>query len=138
MTTRRRRRLGGALDGSASGRLRHGGSDLNLDWITRPCLSRSSSGAKRDDGLPFVKTTALHDYPCCMTREEAIAEAARRRISHPEATWLATQRGTEWTVARIGLASHKPTGTATKPPPVAPQDDPHSPSERAAWFAAGG
>jgi hypothetical protein len=30
------------------------------------------------------------------------------------------------------------TGTATKPPPVAPQGDPHSAIERAAWFAGGG
>jgi len=73
-----------------------------------------------------------------MTHEQAIAEVERRRISDPEATWIATQRGKEWTVARIGLAPSKLTGTATQPPPVAPRDDPHSPIERAAWFAAGG
>jgi hypothetical protein len=73
-----------------------------------------------------------------MTYEDAIAEVARRRVSEPEVTWIATRRGSEWTVARIGLAPNKQTGTATKPPPVAPRDDPHSPIERAAWFAAGG
>lgn len=78
------------------------------------------------------------DYPWAMTREQAIDEVARRRISDPEATWIAAERGNEWIVARIGLEPDKPTGTATKPPPVAPRDDPHSPIERAAWFAAGG
>lgn len=73
-----------------------------------------------------------------MTREQALAEVERRRISNPEATWIATERGGEWTVARIGLAPDKQTGTATKPPPAAPRDDPHSPIERASWFAAGG
>lgn len=73
-----------------------------------------------------------------MTREEAIAEAERRRASHPDATWIATQRAGEWIVARIGLAPTTATGTATKPPPVAPHDDPHSSIERAAWFAGGG
>jgi len=70
-----------------------------------------------------------------MTRDDALAEVERRRASDPDATWLATQRNGEWTVARIGLAPIKPTGTATKPPPVAPQDDPHSAAERAVWFA---
>jgi hypothetical protein len=73
-----------------------------------------------------------------MIHEEAIAEVERMRVSHPDATWVATQRGVEWVVARIGLTPTKPTGTATKPPPPAPQDDPHSPIERAAWFAGGG
>jgi len=73
-----------------------------------------------------------------MTREQALAEVERRRISNPEATWIATQRGSEWAVARIGLAPDKQTGTATKPPPEPPRDDPHSPIERASWFAAGG
>jgi hypothetical protein len=77
-------------------------------------------------------------YPEFMTREEAIAEVERRRTSHPDATWLATQRGDGWTVARIGLTPTRQTGTATKPPPVAPRDDPHSSVERAAWFAGGG
>jgi hypothetical protein len=73
-----------------------------------------------------------------MTRAEAIDEVERRRVSDPGRTWIATQRGSEWTVAGIGIAPTKRTGTATKPPPVAPQDDPHSQAERAAWFAAGG
>jgi hypothetical protein len=73
-----------------------------------------------------------------MTHEQAMAEVVCRRISDPDATWIATQRGKEWTVARISLAPTKQTGTATKPPPVAPRDDPHSAVERAAWFAAGG
>jgi hypothetical protein len=70
-----------------------------------------------------------------MTREDAIAEAKRRQESDPDASWIATSRDGEWTVVRIGVAPIKVTGTATKPPPVAPRDDPHSPIERAAWFA---
>jgi hypothetical protein len=73
-----------------------------------------------------------------MTREEAIAEAKRRQASDTDASWIATSRNGEWTVVRIGVTPTKPTGTATKPPPVAPQGDPHSPIERAAWFAGGG
>jgi hypothetical protein len=73
-----------------------------------------------------------------MTREEAIAEAKRRQASDPGASWIASQRDGDWIVVRVGVAPIKVTGTATKPPPVAPQDDPHSPIERAAWFAGGG
>jgi hypothetical protein len=73
-----------------------------------------------------------------MTREEAIAEAKRRQASDPDASWIATSRDGEWMVVRLGVAPTKSTGTATKPPPVAPRDDPHSPIERAAWFAGGG
>jgi hypothetical protein len=73
-----------------------------------------------------------------MTHEQAIAEVERRRAADRDATWLAVQRDGEWTVARIGLKPTESTGTATKPPPVAPRDDPHSPIERAAWFAGGG
>jgi hypothetical protein len=73
-----------------------------------------------------------------VTHEEAIAEVERRRVSDPDATWVATRRGDQWTVARIAVPTIKPTGTATKPPPAAPRDDPHSPAERAAWFAGGG
>jgi hypothetical protein len=72
-----------------------------------------------------------------MKREEATAEVERLRTTRPESTWVATQRDGEWTVARIGLAPARATGTATKPPPVAPRDDPHSAVERAAWFAGG-
>jgi hypothetical protein len=77
-------------------------------------------------------------YAGFMTREDALAEVESRRASHPDATWIATQRGGEWIVARIGVTPTKPTGTATTPAPVAPRDDPHSPIERAAWFAGGG
>jgi hypothetical protein len=73
-----------------------------------------------------------------MRHQEAIAEVKRRRVSDPDVTWIAMQRGSEWTLARIGVAPNKQTGTATKPPPVSPRDDPHSAAERAAWFAAGG
>jgi hypothetical protein len=77
-------------------------------------------------------------YPEVMTREEAVAEVERRRVSDPDATWLATERGGEWTVARLGLTPTKPTGTATKPPPEPPPGDPHSPIVRATWFAGTG
>jgi hypothetical protein len=74
-----------------------------------------------------------------MTRDEVIAEVARRRACDSVATWVSTCRDGEWTVARIGVAPPaKPTGTATQPPPAAPREDPHSSIERAAWFAAGG
>ena len=73
-----------------------------------------------------------------MTRDEAMAEVERKRLADPDATWMAVQRAGEWAIARIGLPPTKQTGTATKPPPVAPRDDPHSSLERAAWFAAGG
>jgi len=74
-----------------------------------------------------------------MTHEEATAEAARRQAADPEATWLAVKHEDEWVIARLGLMpTPNPIGTATKPPPVAPRDDPHSAIERAAWFAAGG
>jgi hypothetical protein len=73
-----------------------------------------------------------------MTREEAIDEARRMQASNPEASWIPASRDGEWTVVRVGIAPTTPTGTATKPPPVAPRDDPHSAIERAAWFAGGG
>jgi hypothetical protein len=73
-----------------------------------------------------------------MTREEAIAEVERRRATDRGASWIATHRDGDWIVVGIGLAPTKVTGTATKPPPVAPQGDPHSAIERAAWLAAGG
>jgi hypothetical protein len=73
-----------------------------------------------------------------MTREGAIAEAKRRRASDSGASWIASSRDGEWTVVRIGVVSIKVTGRATKPPSVAPRDDPHSPIARGAWFAAGG
>jgi len=67
-----------------------------------------------------------------MTRDEAAAEAERRQHLHPDAKWIATQRGNEWVLARIAVAptTIKQTGTATKPPPAAPRDDPYSPLEQ--------
>jgi hypothetical protein len=73
-----------------------------------------------------------------MTHDEAIVEAQRKQAADPSATWIATQRDGEWVVARVGIPPIKATGTATKPPPEAPRDDPHSAAERAAWFAGGG
>jgi hypothetical protein len=63
-----------------------------------------------------------------VTRDEAMAEVERRQQLHPEAKWVATQQGSEWTVACIGLAptTIKQTGTGTKPPPVAPREAPYS------------
>jgi hypothetical protein len=72
-----------------------------------------------------------------MTRDEAVAEVERRRAVHPGVSWIATQRDGDWMVVRVGVAPTKVTGTATKPPPVAPQDDPYSPIERAAFFGGG-
>ena len=73
-----------------------------------------------------------------MTREQAIAEVERRRAADPGASWIANQQDGDWIVVRVGVAPNKVTGTATKPPPVAPQGDPHSAIKRAAWFAGGG
>ena len=78
------------------------------------------------------------DYRELMTHDQAIAEVERRRAADPGAGWIANERDGDWVVVRIGVAPTKVTGTATKPPPVAPQGDPHSPIQRAAWFAAGG
>ena len=36
-----------------------------------------------------------------MSHEEAIAEAKRRQALDPDASWIATSRDREWTVARI-------------------------------------
>ena len=71
-----------------------------------------------------------------MTRDEAIAEVERRRAADPDVSWIASQRNGDWVGVRIGVTPIKVTGTATKPPPLAPQGDPHSAVERAAWFAA--
>ena len=73
-----------------------------------------------------------------MTREEAMAEVERRQASDPDATWIASERGSEWTVARIAIPPTKETWTATKPPPVAPREDPQTPLERATWIAGSG
>jgi hypothetical protein len=63
-----------------------------------------------------------------VTHDEAMAEAKRQQQLHPDAKWIATRQGTEWTVARIALApnTNEQTRTATKPPPNAPRDDPYS------------
>ena len=73
-----------------------------------------------------------------MKREEAIAEVEYRQAFEPDATWLVTKQGSEWGVARIGLAPTKPTGTATKPSPDPPLGNPHSPVEHAVWLAGTG
>jgi hypothetical protein len=73
-----------------------------------------------------------------MTRDEALAEVKRLRAEDPGASWIATERDGDWVVVRVGIAPTKVTGTATKPPPVAPQSDPHSAIERAARFTGGG
>ena len=78
------------------------------------------------------------DYAEPMTREQAISEAKRKQASDPDGSWIATQQDGEWTVVRIGVMRTKSTGTATKPPPAPPRDDPHSPIERATWLAGGG
>jgi hypothetical protein len=66
-----------------------------------------------------------------MTRDQAIAEAARSQRLRPDAKWVAVQRDGEWVVARIALVPTMiaQTGTATKPPPTAPRDDPYSQRE---------
>lgn len=73
-----------------------------------------------------------------VNRDEAATEVERRRAADPGASWVASERDGDWVVVRIGVAPTQVTGTATKPPPVAPHDDPHSAIERAAWFAGGG
>jgi hypothetical protein len=73
-----------------------------------------------------------------MNRDEAMAEVDRRRAADPGAGWIASERDGDRVLVRIGVTPTKVTGTATKPPPVAPQSDPHSAIERAAWLAGGG
>jgi hypothetical protein len=68
----------------------------------------------------------------------SITEAERKRAADPSAGWIASQRDGDWVVLRIDVAPIKVTATATKPPPVAPRDDPHSASDRAVWFSGGG
>lgn len=86
----------------------------------------------RGDATARPATALRHWYRRHMTREEAIAEAQRRQRSHPDAKWLATEHDGEWVLARIGVSplGTRPTGTATKPPPVTPQPDPQSPLQR--------
>jgi hypothetical protein len=73
-----------------------------------------------------------------MTRAEAIAEVERRRAADPATSWIASQSKGDWVVVRVGVAPSKVTGTATKPPPVVPQGDPHSAIERMLWVTGGG
>jgi hypothetical protein len=46
-----------------------------------------------------------------MTREEAMAEVRRMRLLDPGARWIATPRGREWRVTRLG----RPPGAKRKP-----------------------
>lgn len=68
-----------------------------------------------------------------MTRDEAEAEVERRRESEPGATWTMTERAGDWHVVRIGLTPPGSTGTATKPPPEAPQADPRDGRHNELW-----
>ena len=70
-----------------------------------------------------------------MTRAEAEAEAGRRREGEPGATWTVTERGDGWHVVRIALAPAPSSGTATKPPPEAPQADPRGGRPNENWGA---
>ena len=74
-----------------------------------------------------------------MTHEQAIAEAKRQQAADPNATWIATERGGEWVVARIGVQPPAaPTGTAIKPPPPTPHETPQSELQRVVTqFGAG-
>lgn len=73
-----------------------------------------------------------------MTREQAEAEVQRRRDEDPEATWLATERGRTWRVARVGIAPRKPTHTTTESAEPAPHDDPGTPLTRATYWVGAG
>lgn len=59
-----------------------------------------------------------------MDHETALAEAARRQAAEPGATFTTVKRDGTWAVARIGVPHARPSGTATKPPPEAPQEGP--------------
>ena len=74
-------------------------------------------------------------YPGLMNREDALAAIELRRASDPDGRLLAIERDGEWMVARIGVDPSRPTGTATKPPPVGLRDDPHSAVEHTASLA---
>lgn len=68
-----------------------------------------------------------------MTREDAEAEAERRRAGEPGATWTVTERSGSWRVVRIGIEPAKASGSATKPPPEAPQGDPRGGGMNENW-----
>ena len=127
----------------AAGAHRPGGtvaviSDAAQARPARPGPHRAAQAAALSGRWTSSRRTPRWGYPELMTRDEAIAEVERRRAAEPGASWIATHRDGDWIVVRVGVAPTKVTGTATKPPPVAPQDDPHSAIERAAWFAGGG
>jgi hypothetical protein len=79
---------------------------------------------------PPTLPTRLHRH---MTREEAIADAARLSREHPERdrfTWMPRKAaGGQWEIARVRVPSRAPqdlhTGTAENP--IAPRDDPRPP-----------
>lgn len=68
-----------------------------------------------------------------MNHEEAEAEAGRRRTAEPGATWTVIERADGWHVVRIGVAPAPAKGTATKPPPAAPQGDPREGRPNENW-----
>jgi hypothetical protein len=57
-----------------------------------------------------------------MTREEAMEEVRRRRVTDPNGSWIATARGREWAVVRLGKppgAKRTRNAPPTRPPGVA-------------------
>ncbi|MBA2349000.1 MAG: hypothetical protein H0V81_11965 [Solirubrobacterales bacterium] len=68
-----------------------------------------------------------------MTREEAEAAAVQRREAEPGATWTVVERDGAWRVVRIGLSPGRPSGTATKPPPEGPRDNPDTRTHDPNW-----
>jgi hypothetical protein len=74
-----------------------------------------------------------------MTREEAVAEAARLGREHPDRathSWLPRQGADgEWTVAKVGVPRTPPVGSRQEAKPKPPQaDDPRPPM----WRDVGG
>jgi hypothetical protein len=66
-----------------------------------------------------------------MTREEAVAEVARRSREDPARdrfSWLVRETaGGDYEVMRIGLPSRGPTVATSQPGEPAPRDDPRPP-----------
>jgi hypothetical protein len=102
-------------------------------------LRQSGGHTSPSDALRLARQqgfaiAVLRGYPESMTHDEAMATAKRRQALDPDVTWIAARRGGEWTVARVGMAPPtKPTGTATKPPPVGPRDDPSAVLQRGGY-----